>query len=246
MGSDQYFLNEEVDKFSQKADQWWDASGPFKVLHQINPVRMTFLKETICRYFLREMDSFSALKGLSILDIGCGGGLVSEPLARLGAEVLGIDPSAQNIQVAQAHLEGENLSASYQVATVEKMEGKTFDVVIALEVLEHLEDAQDFLRHCQKLLAPKGVLILSTLTRTARSFLQGIVCAEYVLEWVPKGTHDWTLFMKPSELSSFAEKAGLCLKSLRGLNFNALQKKWLLTNDIKCNYFAVIEKVDGQ
>ncbi len=220
---------QEVETFSAHASRWWDQEGPFKPLHQLTPLRIAFLKKTI-----------GPLQGGKILDIGCGGGLVTEPLARLGLCVTGIDPSPENITAAELHK--RNLPITYKTSSIEEMEG-SFDVVLALEVVEHVASLDSFLFHCSRLLSPKGLLILSTLNRTPSSFLGGIIAAEYFLNWVPRGTHDWTKFVKPSELSHAAEKNNLILSNLQGFGFDLGQRHWRLQDSIKINYFAVLKKV---
>ncbi len=220
---------QEVETFSAHASRWWDQEGPFKPLHQLTPLRISFLKETI-----------GILQGCKILDIGCGGGLVCEPLARLGAHVTGIDPSPENIAVAIAHK--QDLPIIYKACSVEQMKG-SFEAVLALEVVEHVASLDAFLFHCSRLLSPGGILILSTLNRTPSSFLGGIVAAEYLLDWVPRGTHDWTKFVKPSELVHASVRAGLTLSSLQGFGFDLVRHQWQLKESIKINYFAVLRKL---
>jgi len=220
---------QEVETFSAHASGWWDQEGPFKPLHQLTPLRMGFLKETI-----------GIPQGRRILDIGCGGGLVCEPLARLGAHVTGIDPSPKNITAAELHR--GNLPITYKACSVEEMEG-CFDVVLALEVVEHVASLDAFLFHCSRLLSPGGLLILSTLNRTPMSFFGGIVAAEYMLNWVPRGTHDWTKFVKPSELTRSAAKSSLILSGLQGFGFDLVQGRWKLQESVKINYFAVLKKL---
>ncbi len=220
---------QEVATFSAHASGWWDEQGPFKSLHQLTPLRISFLKQTI-----------GTVKGCKILDIGCGGGLVTEPLARLGGLITGIDPSPENIAAAELHK--RNLPITYKACSAEEMEG-SFDVVLALEVLEHVASLDTFLFHCARLLSPTGLVILSTLNRTPASFLGGIVAAEYFLNWVPRGTHDWTKFVKPSALARSAIKSNLRLSSLQGFGVDLIQGKWSLQESVKINYFAVLRKL---
>ncbi len=218
---------QEVKTFSANASQWWDQTGPFKPLHQLTPLRIAFL-----------VDTLGPLKGRKILDIGCGGGLVCEPLARLGASIIGIDPSLENITAAVGH-KGD-LPITYKACSAEEMEG-SFDVILALEVVEHVTSLEAFLYHCRRLLLPGGRLILSTLNRTPASFLGGIVAAEYLLNWVPRGTHDWTKFVKPSELSRAARTTGLELTGLQGFGFDLIHRQWRLQESVQVNYFALCD-----
>ncbi len=229
---------EEVEQFSKLASQWWDESGPFSPLHRLNPIRIQFITDTILQH-LGGRNHHHPLKNLKILDIGCGGGLVAEPLTRLGGIVTGVDPSSKNIEAAQEHSKRMGLNITYQVGSIEDISPTSFDVIIGLEVLEHIENISFFLGCCKKLLDPKGILILSTLNRTVSSFLGGIIAAEYLLKWLPKGTHHWDKFVKPAELEHFLQKTSFTLIDLQGMGFSLLKQQWELQSKININYFAV-------
>ena len=232
---------EEVGQFNDLANQWWDLEGPFKPLHKMNPCRLGFLKRILCDFFKTDPKSAQPLEGLSILDIGCGGGLITEPLCRLGAQVTGIDAGEDNIRAAQAHAEAMGLDITYQCTTAEALaeQGLQFDAVISLEVVEHVANVGAFIGACSALTKPEGLLTLSTLNRTPKSFLGAIVAGEYILKWLPKGTHDWKRFIKPSELTRMVESQGLELHTLQGMSYNPLMKAWKETPDVDINYFLV-------
>ncbi|MEI8321184.1 MAG: bifunctional 2-polyprenyl-6-hydroxyphenol methylase/3-demethylubiquinol 3-O-methyltransferase UbiG [Alphaproteobacteria bacterium] len=231
-------IQDEVNQFSKLSDQWWNETGPFAPLHRLNPTRIEFIKNTICQYLNKPFNG-TPLKNLRILDIGCGGGLVAEPLTRLGAQVTGLDPSPQNIQAAQEHANLMGLEVNYVTGSVENFMASPFDIVLGLEVLEHIDNIDLFLESARKLLKPKGVMILSTLNRTVSSFVGGIIVAERILKWLPKGTHEWDRFLKPSELDHFLKKSGLKLIELQGLGFHLLRREWVLQPNLNINYFAV-------
>jgi 2-polyprenyl-6-hydroxyphenyl methylase/3-demethylubiquinone-9 3-methyltransferase len=232
----------EIQQFSKDSDRWWDESGPFAPLHRLNPVRLSYIKAQICEHYDRDVDALDALKGLDILDVGCGGGLVCEPLARLGGNISGADADAQAIEVAQAHAEQSNLSITYYNQPAEEID-QQFDVVLALEIIEHVTDPAAFVESVSKLVKPGGVAIFSTLNRNPKSFLLGIVAAEYILRWVPKGTHSWKKFIRPSELSRFGRAAGLTPHNITGLIFNPLKDEFLLSkNDLDVNYLLTTKK----
>lgn len=236
----------EVRQFDALGAEWWDESGPMKPLHRLNPVRMGYLKKQICGHFKRDDASFSPFKGLSMLDVGCGGGLVTEPLCRLGAAVTGVDAGAKNIKIAQEHARQQGLTIDYKATTVEKMAaaGKTFDVVTALEIIEHVADPALFISACCKLVKKNGLLIFSTLNRTPKSYLLGIVAAEHILRWVPAGTHDWKKFVKPSELARPLEREGFEVTDISGLVFNPLRREFCISErDLDVNYFLVARKI---
>lgn len=241
--ADKNTLNEQsVKQFSKFASQWWDEMGPFSPLHRFNPVRVQFVKDTICQHFgiLKPKASLNKLK---ILDVGCGGGLMAEPLARLGANVTGIDPAHKNILAAEEHASLMGLNITYKEGIIEDLNTPPFfDAVLALEVIEHIDNIDIFLQKCYMLLKPKGVLILSTMNRTIPSFIGGIIAAEYVLKWVPKGTHAWEKFIKPAELNHYLEKSKFKLVDLQGASFQMFKKKWELTDNISINYFATVIK----
>jgi 2-polyprenyl-6-hydroxyphenyl methylase/3-demethylubiquinone-9 3-methyltransferase len=229
---------EEIQRFSKISAQWWDEEGPFKPLHQLNPTRLIYIRKCIKTHFQR--DQRSSLEGLSILDIGCGGGLITEPLTRLGATVTGIDASAQTIEVAQAHAHLMDLSITYTCTTAEDIAStnQQFDVVLALEIVEHVHDVPGFLATCTHLVAPGGMLILSTLNRTWKSYIVAIVGAEYILRWLPQGTHDWTKFLEPAELAHYLRPLGFSFEDLRGLSYAPLSRQWSLSSDLSVNYLG--------
>jgi len=228
--------NNEIDHFAKDSKSWWDKNGPFKPLHKLNPVRLTFIKEQICDFYERDCMDNNALKGLSVLDIGCGGGLVCEPLTRIGANVTGLDADAQAIEIATEHAKTENLGITYLNKDLQAIKQK-YDIVLALEIIEHVSDISLFIEHCTNVLNPGGLLIFSTLNRTAKSFAIGIIGAEYVLRWVPKGTHSWNKFVKPSELARYARSHNLRPLQISGLTYNPLNDKFSLSeNNVEVNY----------
>jgi 2-polyprenyl-6-hydroxyphenyl methylase/3-demethylubiquinone-9 3-methyltransferase len=228
---------DEVARFDAMAEDWWRPDGPMAPLHRINPVRIGWLVETLARRF-RALGP-APLEGLSILDIGCGAGLLSEPLARLGARVTGLDPAPSAIVAAEAHAEATGAELTYRVGTVEELaaEGARFDVVLAMEVVEHVENVPDFIETAASLVKPEGVLCLSTINRTAKSFALAILGAEYILRWLPKGTHRWEQFVTPLELTGALRRAGFVVTTRRGLAFDPLRREWRLSDDMSVNYF---------
>jgi len=228
----------EVAGFEALAGGWWDPDGPFRPLHRFNPVRIGFIRDEACARFRRDPLAERPLGGLSLLDIGTGGGLVAEPLARLGAEVTGIDPAQKNIAVARAHAETMGLAIAYRDCAAETLaaEGAKFDIVLALEVVEHVADLASFLAAAAALVKPGGLFIASTLNRTTRAYATAIVGAEYVLRWLPRGTHDWSKFLTPEELGAALTAAGLAPGTPRGLSFNPLTATWRVSNDTGVNY----------
>lgn len=232
----------EIQHFTKDSAQWWDEDGPFKPLHRLNPVRMSYIKDKICKYYNKDTNDIRPLSGLDIVDIGCGGGLVCEPLSRMGANVYGVDGDAQAIDVAQEHAAQNDLDITYTCGEARNL-GRKFDVVCALEVAEHVSDLQEFMRDCADLLKPDGILIMSTLNRTAKSYALGIIAAEYLLRWVPRGTHSWRKFIKPSELSYHARQNGLLSYGLTGLIFNPLENKFALSDhDFDVNYLIAFKR----
>jgi 2-polyprenyl-6-hydroxyphenyl methylase/3-demethylubiquinone-9 3-methyltransferase len=231
---------EEVARFARLSGQWWDERGPFRQLHRINPVRLTYIRDQLCRRFGRDAKGPASLAGLSVLDIGCGGGLVCEPLARLGASVTGIDPAAENIAAAKAHASAGGLDITYTGTTVEELasRGQSYDAVLLLEVVEHVPDVPAFIKSVAPLTKPGGVMILSTLNRTLKSFALAIVGAEYILRWLPVGTHQWQRFVTPSELASALSAAGLAMAGTEGLIYDPFSDEWRLGTDTDVNYFA--------
>ena len=229
---------DEIARFSAMAEEWWDPSGKFRPLHKFNPVRLGYLRDRLCAHFGRDARSLAPLKGLRVLDVGCGGGLISEPLARMGAEVTGIDASERNIGTARAHADRTGIAVDYRATTAEDLRsaGESFDVVLSLEVVEHVADIDLFLDACTGLVAPGGAMALATLNRTPKSFLFGIVGAEYVMRWLPKGTHDWKKFVRPSELARRLRSAGMTVSDISGLSFDLLKDDWRLSEDVAVNY----------
>ncbi len=236
----------EVERFDNLAKDWWDPKGAFRPLHQLNPARILYIREQFIKRLEPDSGRPAPLSGLRIADIGCGGGLTAEPLARLGAAVTGVDPSPAAISAAQRHASLGGLDIEYVNGSAEDLleAGRTFDGVLALEVIEHVPDPAAFLSVCAGLLRPGGLLILSTLNRSAKSFALGIVAAEYILGWLPKGTHDWTRFMTPDELSDALVRAGLTPEDRRGLTYSPLSGEWRLSGDCGVNYFMTARK-DG-
>jgi len=234
----------EVDRFARLADQWWDAKGPFRPLHQINPTRLTYIRDQLCRAFGRDPKAPPSLSGLAVLDIGCGGGLVAEPLARLGAKVTGIDPAPETIAAAKAHAEGAGLKIDYRAATADELagEGTQFDAVLLLEVVEHVPDVPAFLKRIAPLTKPGGIMILSTLNRTLKAYALAIVGAEYILRWLPVGTHQWERFVRPEELEAALRGASLTLTDTTGMVYDPLADAWSLSADKDVNYFATAKR----
>jgi 2-polyprenyl-6-hydroxyphenyl methylase/3-demethylubiquinone-9 3-methyltransferase len=235
---------EEIARFSRIAGEWWDPKGKFKPLHQINPLRLGFIKEEACRRFGRDMRSTDTFAGLRVLDIGCGGGLLSEPVARLGGKVLGADASATNIEVAKLHAGQSGLAIDYRATAAEDLAaaGERFDMILAMEIVEHVPDMPAFIAICAGMLKPGGLMIVSTINRTARSFALAIVGAEYILRWLPVGTHQWERFVTPDELRRHLSAAGLAEPSLRGLVYDPLADQWSLSADTDVNYLAAAAK----
>jgi 2-polyprenyl-6-hydroxyphenyl methylase/3-demethylubiquinone-9 3-methyltransferase len=231
----------EVDKFSRIADEWWSETGKFKPLHKFNPIRISYLRRKIIEHFALDAQKIAALSGLKILDVGCGGGLISEPFARMNAEVTAIDASERNIAVAKIHAEKSELKIDYRVATSEELaaEEKKFDVVFALEIIEHVADVEQFISSCAKLVKPNGLLFVATMNRTIKSLAFAKFAAEYVLRWLPIGTHDWKKFMKPSEINSLASEQNLKLQELRGFHYNIFADEWKESDDLDVNYIAL-------
>lgn len=231
----------EVARFKRLADAWWDAGGKFRPLHQQGPARLAFIRDALVRHFGLPERELKPLKGLSILDIGCGGGLISEPLCRLGARVTGIDPTAETIAVAEAHAAAQGLAIDYRAERAEALveAGERFDAVVCLEVVEHVPDPGAFLKLAADLMRPGGLLMLSTLNRTFKAYALAIVAAEYVLGWLPRGTHDWQRFVTPEELMSYLAAAGFEAPRFSGLVYDVLRDEWRLdAADLDVNYMA--------
>jgi 2-polyprenyl-6-hydroxyphenyl methylase/3-demethylubiquinone-9 3-methyltransferase len=228
----------EIEKFSKIAEEWWDPDGKFKPLHNFNPIRIRYIKENIIKDF-KIKSSDKPLKNIRLLDIGCGGGLLSEPMCRLGANVVGIDASKKNIEVAKFHAKKNNLKIDYKVASPEMLKNKTkFDVILNMEIVEHVNDIDFFIKESSKLLKKNGIMFIATLNKTLKSYVFAIVGAEYILKWLPIGTHDWEKFVKPSELIRISKKNNLSLKKLDGMNFNILDNSWKVTGDTSVNYIT--------
>ena len=228
----------EVEQFSKLAAQWWDERGPMAMLHKFNPVRLAYVRDQVARHFGRNPRQIGCLSDLRILDIGCGGGILSEPLARLGANVLGADPSESNIEVARRHAAQTDLVIDYRAVTAEALADRNekFDVVLAMEVVEHVADVNLFVRRCGEMLRPNGMMIAATLNRTMKSFALAIVGAEYVLRWLPRGTHRWDKFVTPAELDAAMQGAGLTVVDERGVVYRLMADAWELSNDMDVNY----------
>jgi 2-polyprenyl-6-hydroxyphenyl methylase/3-demethylubiquinone-9 3-methyltransferase len=234
---------EEIAKFAALAAEWWDPEGRFRPLHQLNPLRLGFIRDRVAAHVARDALAERPFEGLSVLDIGCGGGLLAEPLARLGAAVLGIDAGQENVEAAALHAAEGGLAIDYRCATAEELAeaGAGFDVVLNMEVVEHVADVDAFLRASAALVKPGGVMVLATLNRTPKAFALAIVGAEYLLGWLPRGTHDWRKFLRPSELAKLLRRRGLEIEELTGVAYNPLTAAWRLTRDLDVNYmvFAV-------
>lgn len=231
----------EVEQFSRIAAEWWDPKGKFAPLHKFNPCRLAFIREQALLRFGRDAKAIRPFEGLRLLDIGCGGGLLSEPMARLGAQVVGADAAPKNIEVARLHADQVGLAIDYRAETAEALlaAGERFDAVLAMEIVEHVAEPAAFVRTCHDLLHPGGVLVMSTLNRTARSFAAAIVGAEWVMRWLPRGTHEWSRFITPEELSAMMQTAGLRVVDRRGMVFNPLSWGWSLSDrDMSVNYAA--------
>jgi 2-polyprenyl-6-hydroxyphenyl methylase/3-demethylubiquinone-9 3-methyltransferase len=238
----------EVAKFSALAAEWWDPSGKFAPLHKFNPVRLAFIRQEAAARFGREARSLRPFEGLSLLDIGCGGGLLSEPMARLGFTVTGADASERNIGTARAHAAQSALKVEYRAATAEALavEGRTFDVVLNMEVVEHVADVGAYLAACAQLVKPSGLTIVATLNKTLKSLALAKFAAEYVLGWMPRGTHDWNRFIPPAQLQQILEKSGLSILKTQGIFFDILTWDWRLSSDVDVNYMVVAGKTPSK
>ena len=233
---------EEIQKFSKLAEEWWDVSGKFKPLHMFNPIRIEYILEKTSSHFEKGNKKLP-LKGLKFLDIGCGGGLISEPMCRLGADVTGIDASWKNIKVAESHSKKNDLKIKYLNTSPEELsENEKFDVILNLEIVEHVEDVDLYFKSCAKLLKKNGLMFTATLNRTFESFIKAIIGAEYILRWLPIGTHDWNKFFKPTEIKDKISKLNFSIQEAKGLKFNPFTQKWKRSNDLSVNYIIVSVK----
>jgi len=228
----------EIEKFSKMAAEWWNPSGKFKPLHKFNPIRIKYIKENIVSNFKLKAKQ-RPLDKINILDIGCGGGLLSEPMTRLGANVTGIDASSKNINIAKLHAKKNRLKINYLCSSPEKLKiQKKFDVILNMEIVEHVEDINFFINSCSKLLKKNGLMFVATLNKTLKSYIFAIVGAEYVLRWLPIGTHDWEKFVRPEDLKNILNKNNLKLEKLDGMNFNIIKDEWSISSDTSINYIV--------
>lgn len=237
----------EIAKFAAMAEEWWDPNGKFRPLHLFNPVRVEFLRDRIAGHFGRDVKGGRPLDGLRILDVGCGGGLLCEPMTRMGATVMGIDATERNTEIARIHAEAMDLDIDYRFTTASDLAdaGDNFDVVLNMEVIEHVADRQAFLDDCARLVRPGGLMFLATLNRTPKAYMLAIVGAEYVLRWLPRGTHDWKRFVRPSEMAAWVRHAGMEMRDICGVVYDPLNGAWKLApHDLDVNYIAVAEKPD--
>ena len=233
----------EIEKFSKMAAEWWDPSGKFKPLHKFNPIRIKYIKENIISNFKLKVKK-KPLEKINILDIGCGGGLLSEPMTRLGATVTGIDASNKNINIAKLHAKKNKLKINYLCSSPENLKiKKKFDVILNMEIIEHVEDINFFISSCSKLLKKNGLMFIATLNKTLKSYVFAIIGAEYVLRWLPIGTHDWEKFVRPEDLRKILSKNNLILDKLDGMNFNIIKDEWSVSTDTSINYIAKFIKV---
>jgi len=231
----------EIEKFSRLSEEWWDPLGKFKPLHKFNPIRIQYIKETIINHFnLNGQEKI--LNGLTLLDVGCGGGLLSEPMCRLGAKVTGIDASKKNINVAKIHAIKNNLKIKYIKTSPEKLKNNKFDIILNMEVVEHVSDLNHFIKSCTKLLKKNGIMFVATINRTLKSYLFAIVGAEYILRWLPIGTHNWDSFVKPNELINISKKNNLSFSKTDGIIYNPLLDRWSITKDTSVNYITYFIK----
>ena len=232
----------EIEKFSNIANEWWDTNGKFKPLHKFNPIRIKYIKDSIINNFDLKSQK-KPLSNINILDIGCGGGLLSEPMSRLGATVVGIDASLKNIQVAKFHSKQSKLKIKYLCSSPEKLKmNKKFDVILNMEIVEHVDDVDFFIKESSKLLKKNGLMFIATLNKTLKSYIFAIVGAEYILKWLPIGTHDWNKFIKPEYLIEIAKKNNLKLKKLDGFKFDLIKNQWSITSDNSVNYVGKFKK----
>ena len=228
----------EIEKFSKMASEWWDPEGKFKPLHKFNPIRIKYIKDNIIQNF-KLQNKNKPLAGINILDIGCGGGLLSEPMSRMGANVTGIDASNKNIKIAELHSKKNELKINYICSSPEKLKPKKkFDVILNMEIVEHVENIDFFLQSCSKLLKKNGLMFVATINKTFKSYIFAIIGAEYILRWLPIGTHEWEKFVKPEDLKRILIKYDLSLNNLDGMNFNIIKDEWSISKDFSVNYIA--------
>lgn len=232
----------EIETFSKTSAHWWNPTGPHAPLHKLNPTRLRYIRDQIATHFGKDPTKNLPLKDLSILDVGCGGGLLCEPLARLGANMTGLDADTQAIETAKNHANGAGLTIRYANHAIESFQDEKFDVVMVVEIVEHVSDLPAFLKLCTNLLKENAVLIFSTLNRTKLSYLLGIVAAEKILRWVPEGTHDWEKFVTPSEMESYLEACQMKIRNLQGMSYDITKDWWILTNSLSVNYIGVATK----
>lgn len=234
----------EVAKFTAMAEEWWDPTGKFKPLHKFNPVRLTYIRDQLVSHFGRDTSGMRPLEGLKIVDIGCGGGLLCEPLTRLGATVTGVDAAERNITIAKIHAEKSGLSIHYRATTSEALvaAGEKYDVVLNMEVVEHVDNVPLYMKSCADLVAPGGLMFTATLNRTARAYALAVFGAEYVLRWLPRGTHDWRKFLTPEEIRSLLSRNGLRVVDQKGVVFHPLADEWKLSSDMGINYMVLAER----
>ena len=234
----------EIARFAALAEEWWDPNGKLRSMHRFNPVRREYIRDRIARHFCREREDESALAGLRILDVGCGAGLLCEPLAELSTNVVGIDATAKNIEIARWHAVQSSLDIDYRHCLAEHMldTGETFDVVLNTEVVEHVADPEQLMKECSALMKPGGIMIIATINRTLRSFILAIIGAEYILKWLPKGTHDWRRFLRPDEVRCMIEAHDLDFSELTGVSFNPVTSRWRLSGDTSVNYMLLAAK----
>ena len=236
---------QEIQKFSKLADEWWDVNGKFKPLHMFNPIRIEYIIEKIKLHFniSKEMKNNRYLENLKILDIGCGGGLISEPLSRLGGKVTGIDASEKNVKVAKLHAQKNNLKIRYLQNSPEKFEEyNSYDIILNLEIVEHVDDINLYIKSCEKLLKKNGLMFTAIINRTFTSYVKAIIGAEYVLRWLPIGTHEWSKFIKPEELENYLNENNFNTIDVKGLEFNPLFRKWKRSDDFSVNYIICSKK----
>jgi len=232
----------EIEKFSKMAEEWWDPNGKFKPLHKFNPIRIRYIKDNIIDHFNLNNKS-KPLNKINILDIGCGGGLLSEPMSRLGADVVGIDASEKNIKIAKMHAEKNNLKIDYKITSPEKLKtNKKFDVILNMEIVEHVEDVNFFIKSCAKLLKKNGIMFVATLNKTLKSYVFGIIGAEYIMRWLPIGTHEWEKFLNPDDLIAISKKNNLTMRKLDGMKYNLIKDQWAISTDKSVNYISIFNK----